>query len=164
MEENIDPSTGLFLVDNVIIYICRKDIGLGRIERDWSLEIKNIAIIAMKRYIDISDDDAHYIVIFDKKMKEYSLNTTYRINGCENLKKIREIFNIEFDWEKTIDKSFVLFPKQFYGKPLYSFRWGLSILNFLRWTFFNEGNKHGVLTKEIENYIQGIFSTPSTKH
>lgn len=141
----------LILKDGILKYTSSKNLGQSRQEPNWSLPSFDIKVIATNRIMD-GDDDSFYFVLVNFDNELFFLNNTWNKNasGIETL--LKETFDLDIDWEATIDTNQIIYPKELAGQRLYegkSRNWKTFVHELKRLFRVGVHNASGIIREEI---------------
>lgn len=146
--------TKLIAENGVLVYTSNKKLGQSRLEPDWSLSISDIKLIATNRIMD-GDDDSFYLIFVNRNNELFFLNNTWNKNESAIVALIEETFDLEIDWEVTIDTNRIIYPNELAGQRLYKRRtrnWKTFVHELKRMFRVGVHNASGILRDEIKTY------------
>ncbi|MDF1697534.1 MAG: hypothetical protein P1U56_16945 [Saprospiraceae bacterium] len=146
----LDSSNNLILPQSNII-------GYNR-QRSINLRLNEVKVVGIKGKLDF-DDEELYICFIDKYGKSNNVNS-YFLNDS-SVQILTDHFNFTTDYFDmphkfyTTGDSFVFFPNEIKGKPLYK-KWYSNLDSFLN-RFYQlisvKYSSEGILTKEVKEYL-----------
>lgn len=147
MEANLIAENG------VLVYTSNKKLGQSHLEPDWSLSISDIKLIATNRIMD-GDDDSFYLIFVNRNNELFFLNNTWNKNESAIVSLIEETFDLEIDWEVTIDTNRIIYPNELVGQRLYKRRtrnWKTFVHELKRLFRVRVHSASGIIREEIAN-------------